>query len=44
MAGEAIARQRRDNDVEGVVRAFSMGGGVRERIDNFELLNDDIVR
>src|SRR5262249_30385578 len=39
-AGEAIARQGRDDDVESVLGAASVRGWIRKRIDDLELLDD----
>src|SRR5262249_15776721 len=39
-AGEAIARQRRDDDVESILGATSVRRWIRKRIDDLELLDD----
>ena len=40
LAGEAVARQRRNHDVEGVRCAPAMGRGIGQRIDDLQLLDD----
>src|SRR5262249_53182473 len=40
LAGEAVARQGRDHDVERVLGAPSVSGWIRERTDDLELLDD----
>ena len=40
LAGEAVARHRRDDDVERVLGAAAMRGRIRERTDDLELLDD----
>src|SRR5262249_26073900 len=40
LAGEAVARQGRDHDVESVLGAASVSGWIRERTDDLELLDD----
>src|SRR5262249_2731374 len=40
LAGETVARQRRDDDLESVFGAASIRGWIRERSDDFELLDD----
>ena len=39
-AGEAVARHRRDHDMEGIRRAPAMGRGIGQRIDDLQLLDD----
>src|SRR5262245_64209414 len=38
--GEAVARQRRDDDVESILGATSVRRWIRKRIDDLELLDD----
>ena len=40
LAGEAVARHRRDHDVEGVRRAAAVRRGIGQRIDDLQLLDD----
>ena len=40
LAGEAVARHGRDDDVEGVLGAAAVRGRIRERTDDLELLDD----
>ena len=40
LAGEAVARHGRDDDVESVLGAAAMRGWIRERADDLELLDD----
>ena len=40
LARKTIARYRRDHDMEGIRRATAMGGGIGERIDDLQLLDD----
>ena len=40
LAGEAVARQRRDHEVEGVRCAAAMRRGIGQRIDDLQLLDD----
>ena len=40
LAGEAVARHRRDHDVESVRRGPAMRRGIGQRIDDLQLLDD----
>ena len=40
LAREAVARQRRDHQVEGVRRAPAVRGGIGQRLDDLQLLDD----
>ena len=40
LAGKAVARHRRDDDVESVLGAAAVRGRIRERADDLELLDD----
>src|SRR5262249_37269939 len=40
LAGEAVARHGRDDDIESVLGAASVRGWIRERTDDLELLDD----
>ena len=40
LAREAVARHRRDHDVEGVRGAAAVGRGIGERLDDLQLLDD----
>ena len=39
LAGETVAGQRRDDEVEGVSGAGAVGGRIRQRLDDLELLD-----
>ena len=40
LAGEAVARQRRNHDMECIRRGAAMGGGIGQRLDDLHLLDD----
>jgi hypothetical protein len=40
LAGEPVARERRDHRMEGILRASAMRSGIGERLDDLHLLDD----